>query len=92
MQANLKKFQAILLGKRDHDGCEGFVVRGVTMKCEDSVKLLGDTFDFLLNFNSHVSNFCKKAAKQINVLLRLSKYLNTETKLLIDKSFIRSNQ
>ena len=49
------------------------------------------TFDYPLNFNSHVSIICKKAAKQINVILRLSKYLYTEIKLLIFKSFIRSN-
>ena len=83
MQANPEKFHAILLGKRGHAGCEDFTVRGNTIKCEDSVKLLGVTFDYLLNFNSHVSNICKKAAKQINALLRLSKYLNTEIKLLI---------
>ena len=78
MQANPKKLQAILLGKRGHDGCEDFTVRGITIKCKDSVKLLGVTFDYLLNFNLHVSNICKKGAKQINVLLRLSKYLNAE--------------
>ena len=33
----------------------------------------------------------KKAAKQINVLFRLSNYLNIETKLLIYKSLVRSN-
>ena len=45
----------------------------------------------MLNFDIHISNICKKAARQINVLLRLSKLLSTETKILIYKSFIRSN-
>ena len=45
----------------------------------------------MFNFELHVSNICKKAAKQINVLCRLSHYLNTDTKLLIYKSFVRSN-
>ena len=44
-----------------------------------------------LNFDLHISYICKKAAKQINVLSRLSQYLTTETKLLIYKSFVRSN-
>ena len=65
MHANPEKFQAILLGKRDRDGCEDFTVHGITIKCEDSAKLLGVTFDYLLNFNLHVSNICKKAAKQV---------------------------
>ena len=34
---------------------------------------------------------CRKAARQINVLLRIGKYLSLETKILIYKSFIRSN-
>ena len=38
----------------------------------------------MLNFDLHIS-------RQINVLLRLSKVLSTETKILIYKSFIRSN-
>ena len=54
-------------------------------------QLLGVTIDYLLNFDLHVSNICKKAARQINVLLRLSKFLTIETKNLIYKSFIRSS-
>ena len=68
MQANPEKFQAILLGKRGHDGCEDFPVRGITIKCEDSVKLY---FDYLLNFNLHVSNICEK---QTQIFEQLSKY------------------
>ena len=74
LQANPEKFQAILLGKRGHDGYEDFTVCGITIICEDSVKLPGVTFYYLLNFNLIVSNICKKAAKQINALFRLSKY------------------
>ena len=48
-------------------------------------------FQCMLNFDLHISKICKKAARQINVLLRLSKFLSTETKVLIYKSFIRSN-
>ena len=43
-------------------------------------QLLGVTIDYLLNFDLHVSNICKKAARRINVLLRLSKFLTIETK------------
>ena len=43
---------------------------------------LGVTIDYMLNFDLHDSDICKKAAKQINVLCRLSQYLTTETKLL----------
>ena len=45
----------------------------------------------MLNFDLHISDICKKAARQINVLCRPSRYLSTETKLRIYKSFVRSN-
>ena len=91
MQANPDKFQAILLGKSGFENCKSLFLNGTEIKCEDSVKLLGVTIDFLLNFDLHVSNICKKAARQINVLLRPSKFLTVETKILIYKSFIKSS-
>ena len=71
----LKKFQAIVLGRKAYNGCKSFRVSDTDIKCEESVKLLGVTVDYLLNFDLHISNMCKKAAKQINVLLRLSNYI-----------------
>ena len=68
MQANPDKFQAIMLGKSGFENCKSLFLNGTEIKCEDSVKLLGVTIDFLLNFDLHVSNICKKAARQINVL------------------------
>ena len=91
MQANPEKFQAIIPGKNGHENCTSLTVCGSEIKCEDSVKLLGVNIDFMLNFDSHVSNICRKAARQINVLLRIGKHLSVETKILIYKSFIKSN-
>ena len=91
MQANPGKFQAIVLGKRGYGDCKSFTIHDNTVKCEDSVKLLGVTIDYMLNFDLHISDICKKAARQINVFCRLSRHLSTETKLLIYKSFVRSN-
>ena len=45
-----------------------FNLDGNIIKCDDEVKLPGVTFDFMLNFNSHISNICKKASQQFNVL------------------------
>ena len=91
MQANPDKFQAIMLGVDGHENCTSLFIGGSEIKCEDSVKLVGVTFDFMLNFETHVSDICRKAARQINVLLRIGKYLSLETKILIYKSFIKSN-
>ena len=91
MHVNPDKFQAIMFGKSGFENCKSLFLNGTEIKCEDSVKLLGVTIDYLLNFDLHVSNICKKAARQIKVLLRLRKCLTIETKNLINKSFIRSS-
>ena len=49
-----------------------FNLNGINLSCEDEVKLLGVTIDFKLNFNTHISNICKKAARQLNALKRIS--------------------
>ena len=90
MQANPDKLQAVMLGKSGFENYKSLFLIDREIKREDSLKLQGVTIDYMLNFDLHVSNICKKAARQIIVLLRLSKLLTIETKDLIYKSFIRS--
>ena len=90
MQATPEKFRVMVLGRKAYDGCKKFRVSDTDIKCEELVKLLGVTVNYILNFDFHISNICKKVAEQIN-LLRLSNYINMEIKLLIYKSFIRSD-
>jgi hypothetical protein len=91
MQANPEKFQAISVGRKTHNKNVMFNLNGNILSCEDEVKLLGTTIDFKLNFNTHISNICKKAARQLNVLKRIGKHLNRLGKLTIYYSFITSN-
>ena len=56
MQVNPDKFLAIMLGKSGFENCKSLFLNGTEIKCEDSVKLLGVTIDYLLNFDLHVSN------------------------------------
>ena len=91
MQANPDKFQAIAVGKKTHNNLKTFKIEGINITCENTVKLLGIDIDFLLNFNYQITRMCKKAAGQLNILLRISKFLSPECKILIYKSFIRSN-
>ena len=76
MQANPDKFQAITLGKLGFENCKSLHICGSTIQCEETVKLLGVTFDHMLNVETHIANICKKAARQINVLLGFSNVLN----------------
>jgi hypothetical protein len=91
MKVNPVKFQAIAVGKKTHDKNLKFNLEGIEIECETEVKLLGVTIDFKLNFNEHISNICKKASRQLNVLKRIGKHLTKLGKLTIYYSFIMSN-
>ena len=70
-----------------------FAVGNVIINPSRSVKLLGIEIDSKLNCDTHVHEFCKKAARQINALKRLSKFLNLglDSRMAIFRSFITSN-
>ena len=70
---------------------KSFNIGGSEIKCEDQVKLLGVEIDYKLNFDAQITILCQKAAKQLNALQRLSKLIPLNARLLIFKSFIRSN-
>jgi hypothetical protein len=53
---------------------------------ELTVKLLGIDIDY--QFNQHISNLCRKASQQLNVLKRLGSYLTKLNKLTIFHTFI----
>ena len=80
-KANPNKFQAICVGKKAYDNIKSFQIDNANIKCEDNVTLLGVSIDFLLNFDSHVSDICKKASKQLAVLKRLGRFLTKQGKL-----------
>lgn len=91
MQANPDKFQAIAIGNKTHQQNIGFDLNGSKINCDDEVKLLEITIDFKLDFNKNISNICKKAARQLNVLKRIGSKLSRLAKLTIYHSFILSN-
>ncbi|MCW4342517.1 MAG: reverse transcriptase family protein [Candidatus Thiodiazotropha endolucinida] len=91
MKANPSKFQAICVGKKAFENIKSFQIDSVTIECEENVTLLGVNIDFLLNFESHVSDICKKASKQLAVLKRIGRFLTKQGKLTIYNSFIASN-
>ena len=86
MKVNTSKFQCMVFGKTE--GLGDFVVNENIICPTDEVTLLGITVDSKLNFNSHVSNICIKAGKQVQVLSRLCNVLNRQHKLLLYNSFI----
>ena len=49
------------------------------------------TIDSKLNFSEHISIICKKAARQLNALARIARFLKTDSKMILYKSFVMSN-
>ena len=67
------------------------IVDNDTINLNASMNVLGVNIDDKFNFNSHVSNMCNKAGRQLNVLQRLKGCLDCTSRLSIYKSFIMSN-
>ena len=61
MKANPDKFQAICIGKKSHDNIDSFQVGQTNIKCDDNVTLLGINLDYMLKFDTHVSEIWLKS-------------------------------
>ena len=64
---------------------------GTSLMSETEVTVLGVTIDDKLCFSQHISVCCKKAARQLNALARISKHLNINSRRAIYNSFIVRN-
>lgn len=91
MQANPGKFQGLAVGTKTHAMRPTFNIKGADIECTDETKLLGITFDYKLNFDSHISTLTKKIGRQINVLKRIGQYLPISCRKTIYQCFIKSN-
>lgn len=91
MKANPEKFQAICVGKKSHDIIKSFTIGDTVITCDYNVTLLGVNIDFMLKFDDHVSDICRKASKQLAVLKRIGRFLKKQGKMVIYNSFIASN-
>ncbi len=91
MKANAPKFQVAFFS-RDKE-IEGITINseGVQLHSNECTKLMGVHVDRYLTFNYHISELCRKAARQVNCLMRLSTMLPVESKLTILNAFIVSN-
>ena len=91
MKANPDKFQAVAVGERTHGERPTFKIGEAEIGCDDTLKLLGVDTDYCLKFDEQISNICRKASQQINVLKTIGKFLNFESRKTIYHAFIMSN-
>ena len=55
-------------------------INGVELNMESSAKLLGIEIYNKLYFEKYISNICKKASNQLNVIYRLQKFMKHKKK------------
>ena len=91
MQANPDKFQFMIISSDDNGAHSLTLNESTVIVSEKHVKVLGVVIDCKLNFSLHVSSICKKAARQLNALARISNYLDVSARRLIYNSFVASN-
>ena len=91
--ANPEKFHLMFLlpNKTEQAMNEQLLINNTTLDGEPSITLLGMEIDNSLTFNTHIGNLCKKAASQLNVLKRLSRFMGYNERRIIMQSFILSN-
>ena len=91
MQANPTKFQFMILSPDDTREYSLKLTESTIIKSEKHVKVLGVIIDSKLNFPLHISTICRKAARQLNALARISSHLDLAGRRIIYNSFVASN-
>ena len=92
MIVNPGKFQSIIIeSSKGKIKPQSLKINGNFIETSESVKLLGIEIDNHLNFQSHVSTICRRAAGQLNAFSRLKSFLNQDQRNIIADSFIYSN-
>ena len=79
MIVNEKKYQALILGKTEHN---------FSFPVNNSIDIFGMTIDNRLSFDNHVLVICKKINNQFNAMFRFRKLINKETLFKLYKTFI----
>ena len=91
MQANPDKFHFMLFSPTPSEQQALQLCDGTHLMSETEVTVLGVTIDDRLCFSQHISSCCKKAARQLNALARISRHLNINSHRAVYNSFIMSN-
>ena len=86
LKANADKCHLIASSKVPVD----IQISDIKVTSESKVKLLSIQIDNRLNFDYHVSQFCKKASKKLHALTKICQYVETSKRRVLVNSFIIS--
>ena len=91
MKANPEKFQLIIFNRKTEFNDITLNVNGICLENVKSVKLLGIHINVRLDFSEHIEMLCKKASRNLKVLLRLSKQLkDSPDRFMVVETFLMS--
>ena len=71
LKNNVDKCHALVITNKS----VGIKVGDYTIDSSECEKLLGVKIDVHLNFNYHISDFCKKASRKISALARVTPFM-----------------
>ena len=73
-----------------HSGNSRATIENSYIESEDKQVLLGITVDSSLTFENYINSICKKASQKLNVLARITPYMNIQKQGTTMKSFVTS--
>jgi len=92
LKANLSKYQVISIGPNanpnNNHNHMNVNMNNITIKQENTMKILGLSIDSNLNYSHHISQVCKRASQRVGILGRLKNLLPVKAKLRIYTSAI----
>ena len=91
MKANPSKIKFMIMSSENIEPQILTISDDVCLQSQTDVKVFGITVDYRLTFNENIRICTLQAARQLNALSRISKYLDTKSKSVLYHSFIASN-
>ena len=91
MGVNPSKFQGFLIDRNNGFAPTMFNLTDVDIPISDTVKILGVHIDSNLTFDTHITTICKKAARHLKAIRRVSKYLDEPCRKSLYHAFILSH-
>ena len=91
MKANPSKFKFMIMSSEYIEPQELMISGDVCLPSQIDIKVLGVTIDHRLTFNEHIRVCTLKAARQLNALSRVFRYLDTKSKSILYNNFVASN-
>ena len=91
MQANPEKFQFLGICSSPESSYKLVLNNNTILESEPHVKALGVIIDSRLTFSKHIETLCNRAARQLNALAQIARFLDIPSRKIIYQSFIASN-